>query len=59
MRQSKQEKLEKAIKNTKASFAVEGLDITAKEEELIRAKANGEITREEFLKEVKKLHGLQ
>ncbi|MBU8855435.1 antitoxin VbhA family protein [Bacillus sp. FJAT-26377] len=59
MRQSKQEKLEKAIKNTKASFAVEGLDITAKEEKLIRAKANGEITREEFLKEVKKLHGLQ
>ncbi|MEK4822839.1 MULTISPECIES: antitoxin VbhA family protein [Priestia] len=58
MRQSKQEKLEKAIKNTKASFAVEGLDITAKEEKLIRAKANGEITREEFLKEVKKLHGL-
>lgn len=59
MRQSKQEKLEKAIKSTKASFAVEGLDITAKEETLIRAKANGEITREEFLKEVKKLHGLQ
>ncbi|MEW4242337.1 antitoxin VbhA family protein [Priestia megaterium] len=59
MKQSKQEKLEKALKNTKASFAVEGLDITDKEEKLIRAKANGEITREEFLREVKKLHGLQ
>ncbi|SFJ51875.1 antitoxin VbhA family protein [Thermoflavimicrobium dichotomicum] len=42
--------LEKIIRQTKATLAIEGLIMTKQDEELIKAKLRGDISREEFLK---------
>jgi len=55
----KEKAIEKAIKNTKASFAVEGLYLSSEGEKLIRKKVNGELSDKEFLHEVKKLNKLE
>jgi len=55
----KEKVIEKAIKNTKASFAVEGLYLSSEEEKLIRKKVNGDLSDKEFLQEVKKLNNLE
>jgi DNA-dependent RNA polymerase auxiliary subunit epsilon len=51
--------IKKAIENTKASFAVEGLYLSSEEEKLIRKKVNGELSHIEFIQEVKKLNKLE
>lgn len=49
------ERLEKALRSTKASLAIDGLYITPEEEDLIRKNLNGEITDEEFREQVLEL----
>ncbi|MED1854119.1 hypothetical protein HN020_16025 [Brevibacillus borstelensis] len=44
------DQLEKALREVKASFAVEGIAITEEEEALVRAALKGEMTHEEFLR---------
>lgn len=51
--------IEKAINNTKASFAVEGLYLSDSKERLIQKKITGQFSDEEFLSEVKKLNKLE
>lgn len=41
---------DRAMGNVKANFAVEGLEFTEEEVELIRRRFTGEITEEEFKK---------
>jgi len=42
--------IEQALKEAKASLAVEGLYTTSEEDELIRKKLRGEISHDEFLR---------
>ncbi|WP_059106152.1 antitoxin VbhA family protein [Shouchella shacheensis] len=51
--------LEKAIKQAKASFAIEGLTITKAQEALIKANLNGEISYQEFIEKGKTLAGIK
>ncbi|MED4072284.1 antitoxin VbhA family protein [Priestia endophytica] len=48
---------DRAMGNVKANFAVEGLEFTDEEVELIRRRFTGEITEEEFKKMVMEMHG--
>jgi uncharacterized membrane protein len=47
----------RAMGSVKANFAVEGLEFTDKEVELIHRRFTGEITEEEFKKMVMEMHG--
>jgi hypothetical protein len=46
------DKIEQALKNADASLRMEGLYATEEEKELCRRSLKGEITHEEFVKEV-------
>ncbi|MCY8233454.1 antitoxin VbhA family protein [Priestia endophytica] len=48
---------DRAMGNVKANFAVEGLEFTEEEVELIRRRFTGKITEEEFKKMVMEIHG--
>ena len=52
MTNQKEESLEKALTNAKASMELSGFTITDELVELVRSKLKGEITEEEFLKAV-------
>ncbi|SFQ86762.1 antitoxin VbhA family protein [Priestia endophytica] len=49
--------IDKAMENVKANFAVEGMEFSKQEEELIKRRKRGEITQEQFVEEVKRLYG--
>lgn len=50
---NKDEILKRAMENVKASFQVEGIELTEKHDALVLARLKGEIQHEEFLKKVK------
>lgn len=54
-RNKKQENLQEHLDQAKASLAIEGLELTKKEEDLILARQRGEITQREFLKRAAEL----
>lgn len=50
MKKSKDQILEEAIQEAKASMEFEGFSITDPDIELVKKKAGGEISKQEFLK---------
>ncbi|MGZ9869559.1 antitoxin VbhA family protein [Priestia endophytica] len=49
--------IDKGMENVKANFAVEGMEFSKQEEELIKRRKRGEITQDQFAEEVKRLYG--
>jgi hypothetical protein len=41
--------IEKALQEAKATLAIEGLELTKEEEDLIRSRQQGDLTQEQFL----------
>jgi hypothetical protein len=45
-----EDQIEQMVRQAKATLAIEGMEMSKQDEELIKAKLRGEISRKEFLK---------
>jgi uncharacterized membrane protein len=52
MTKSKEEPIEKALRNAKASMQLSGFTVTEKHEKIVKSRLKGEISEEDFLKKV-------
>lgn len=50
MRKNKIDSIEQQLREVKATLAIEGLELTEEEEQLILSKVKGDVSRSEFLK---------
>lgn len=55
MLKNNHEKIQAKLKNARATLAVEGMELSKKDEELLIARHEGEITEKEFLKKAREL----